>query len=276
MGTEFGAKLKEAITAKDNDINSLVWKDKSGMNIRLMDISQNELNRYHRHCEQMLTNRDIYKPGKLVIRENIQKCWDSCNAELFARYLMHDCETDIKTNKDLLDFINVQRKVNNVDVEDSISVLFTGLPPIYEKVTVGKLMDVCFDKLDVLNKKMITDKFIIAQGIWLTDEEKRELTELEAGGKIRNRMEVIKERLCLNPDIRLRVSPTGLSFAEFRALIQLSDLPRISSLSTIALKTLRDKVLLLLDNDLDYHINKWMKIKKDIERVAEYKNWNLD
>lgn len=276
MDTEFGAKLKKAITAKDNDVNSLVWKDKTGVNIRLMDISQNELKRYHRHCEQMLTNRDIYKPGKLVIRENIQKCWDSCNAELFARYLMHDCETDIKTNKDLLDFINVQRKANNVDVEDSISVLFTGLPPIYEKVTVGKLMDVCFDKLDVLNKKMITDKFIIAQGIWLTDEEKQELTELETGGKIRNRMEVIKERLCLNPDIRLRVSPTGLSFAEFRALIQLSDLPKISSLSTIALKTLRDKVLLLLDNDLDYHINKWTKIKKDIERVAEYKNWNLD
>lgn len=276
MDTEFGVKLKKAITAKDNDINSLVWKDKTGVNIRLMDISQNELKQYHRHCEQMLTNRDIYKPGKLVIRENIQKCWDSCNAELFARYLMHDCETDIKTNKDLLDFINVQRKANNVDVEDSISVLFTGLPPIYEKVTVGKLMDVCFDKLDVLNKKMITDKFIIAQGIWLTDEEKQELTELEIGGKIRNRMEVIKERLCLNPDIRLRVSPTGLSFAEFRALIQLSDLPKISSLSTIALKTLRDKVLLLLDNDLDYHINKWMKIKKDIERVAEYKNWNLD
>ena len=276
MDTEFGAKLKKAITAKDNDVNSLVWKDKTGVNIRLMDISQNELKRYHRHCEQMLTNRDIYKPGKLVIRENIQKCWDSCNAELFARYLMHDCETDIKTNKDLLDFINVQRKANNVDVEDSISVLFTGLPSIYEKVTVGKLMDVCFDKLDVLNKKMITDKFIIAQGIWLTDEEKQELTELETGGKIRNRMEVIKERLCLNPDIRLRVSPTGLSFAEFRALIQLSDLPKISSLSTIALKTLRDKVLLLLDNDLDYHINKWMKIKKDIERVAEYKNWNLD
>lgn len=84
---------------------------------------------------------------------------------MFARYLMHDCETNIKTNKDLLDFINIQRKTNNVDVEDSISVLFTGLPPIYEKVTVGKLMDVCFDKLDVLNKKMITDKFIIAQGI---------------------------------------------------------------------------------------------------------------
>lgn len=276
MDTEFGAKLKEAITAKDNDINNLVWKDKTGATVRLMDLTQNELKRYHRHCEQMLTNRDIYKPGKLVIRENIQKCWDSCNAELFVRYLLHECNTDIRTNKDLLDFINSQRKNNNVSVEDSISVLFTGLPPIYEKITVGKLMDVCFDKLDVLNKKMITDKFIIAQGIWLTDEEKKDLTEVEESGKIRNRMEVIKERLCLNPDIKLRICPTGLTFAEFRALIQLSDLPKISSLSTIALKTLRDKILLLLDNDLDYHINKWTKIKKDIERVAEYKNWNLD
>ena len=276
MNTEFGAKLKEAITAKDNDINNLVWKDKTGATVRLMDLTQNELKRYHRHCEQMLTNRDIYKPGKLVIRENIQKCWDSCNAELFVRYLLHECDTDIRTNKDLLDFINSQRKNNNVSVEDSISVLFTGLPPIYEKITVGKLMDVCFDKLDVLNKKMITDKFIIAQGIWLTDEEKKDLTEIEESGKARNRMEVIKERLCLNPDIKLRICPTGLTFAEFRALIQLSDLTKISSLSTIALKTLRDKILLLLDNDLDYHINKWSKIKKDIERVAEYKNWNLD
>lgn len=276
MNTEFGAKLKEAITAKDNDINNLVWKDKTGATVRLMDLTQNELKRYHRHCEQMLTNRDIYKPGKLVIRENIQKCWDSCNAELFVRYLLHECDTDIRTNKDLLDFINSQRKNNNVSVEDSISVLFTGLPPIYEKITVGNLMDVCFDKLDVLNKKMITDKFIIAQGIWLTDEEKKDLTEIEESGKARNRMEVIKERLCLNPDIKLRICPTGLTFAEFRALIQLSDLPKISSLSTIALKTLRDKILLLLDNDLDYHINKWSKIKKDIERVAEYKNWNLD
>lgn len=76
-------------------------------------------------------------------------------------------------------------------------------------------MDACFDKLDILNKKMITDKFILAQGIWLTDNEKVELTEVDSNGRVRNRMEVIKERLCLNPDIKLRVSPTGLSFLNF-------------------------------------------------------------
>lgn len=69
-------------------------------------------------------------------------------------------------------------------------------------------------------------------------------------------MEVIKDRLCLNPEIKLRVNPTGLSYTEFRSLVQLPALPKISTLSTITLKTLRDKVLLLLDNDLDYHINK--------------------
>lgn len=133
-------------------------------------------------------------------------------------------------------------------------------------------MDACFDKLDVLNKKMITDKFILAQGIWLTDEEKVELTEVDKNGRLRNRMEVIKERLCLDPTIKLRVSPTGLSFAEFRSLVQLTTLPKISSLSTIALKTLRDKILLLLDNDLNYHIDKWNTLMSNIQRVAAARN----
>lgn len=276
MNTDFGAKLKEAILAKDNDINNLTWKNKNGTETRLMDMSQADLKKCYKHCEQMLYNRDIYKPGKFVIRENIQRCWDSCNAELFLRYLLYECNGEIKTNKDLLDFINYQRRNRDVKLEDSITELFDNLPPIFEKITVGKLMDVCFDKLDVLNRKMITDNFIIAQGIWLTEEEKKDLTEIGEDGKPRNRMEVIKDRLCLNPEIKLRVNPTGLSYTEFRSLVQLPALPKISTLSTITLKTLRDKVLLLLDNDLDYHINKWTKLADNIKRVAEYKNWSLD
>lgn len=88
-------------------------------------------------------------------------------------------------------------------------------------------------------------------------------------------MEVIKERLCLNPDIQLRVSPAGLSFSEFRSLVQLTSLPKITSLSTIALKTLRDKILLLLDNDLNYHINKWNTLMSNIQRVADARNISL-
>lgn len=269
MRTEFGEKLQNAI----DSIESLTWKDKNGNDIKLMTAPEEDIQKWYKHCYEMLYNVSPWYPGKYVVRENIHKTWDSCNTELFVRYLLHECNTDIKTKKDILDYINRQRAVHEEDIlNESISILFNGLDPIFERVTVNRLMDACFDKLDVLNKKMITDKFILAQGIWLTDEEKIELTEVDKNGRVRNRMEIIKERLCLNPDIKLRISPTGLSFAEFRSLVQLSSLPKISSLSTIALKTLRDKILLLLDNDLNYHINKWNTLMSNIQRVAEARN----
>lgn len=268
--TEFGEKLRSVLES----IDSLTWRDKSGNDVKLVDASVEDLRKWYKHCYEMLYNVSPWNPGKFIVRENIHRTWDSCNTELFVRYILHECETDIKTKKDILDYINKQRAASEKDIlNDSIASIFNGVPPIFEKVTVNRLMDACFDKLDVLNKKMITDKFILAQGIWLTDEEKIELTEV---GKARNRMEVIKERLCLNPDIKLRVSPTGLSFTEFRSLVQLSSLPKISSLTTIALKTLRDKILLLLDNDLDYHINKWSTLMSNIQRVAEARNIEID
>lgn len=272
MCTEFGEKLQNAM----DSIESLTWKDKNGNNVKLMTAPEEDIRKWYKHCYEMLYNAYPWSPGKYVVRENIHKTWDACNTELFVRYLLHDCDTDIKTKKDILDYINSQRSSHDRDIlNESISVLFNGLEPIFEKVTVSRLMDACFDKLDVLNKKMITDKFILAQGIWLTDDEKVELTETDNNGRIRNRMEVIKERLCLNPDIQLRVSPTGLSFSEFRSLVQLTSLPKITSLSTIALKTLRDKILLLLDNDLNYHINKWNTLMSNIQRVADARNISL-
>lgn len=269
MRTEFGEKLQNAI----DSIESLTWKDKNGNDIKLMTASEEDIQKWYKHCYEMLYNVSPWYPGKYVVRENIHKVWDACNTELFVRYLLHECNTDIKTKKDILDYINNQRSIYEEDIlNKSISILFNGLDPIFEKVTVNRLMDACFDKLDVLNKKMITDKFILAQGIWLTDEEKVELTEVDKNGRIRNRMEVIKERLCLNPEIKLRISPTGLSFSEFRSLVQLTSLPKITSLSTTALRTLRDKILLLLDNDLNYHINKWNTLMSNIQRVAAARN----
>ena len=72
---------------------------------------------------------------------------------------------------------------------------------------------------------------------------------------MRKWLDVVKERLFL-PNIRLRIDQKGLSYTEFRALIQLRDLPKISALPTTTLKLLRDKIFLLLDNDLNYHIDK--------------------
>jgi hypothetical protein len=42
-------------------------------------------------------------------------------------------------------------------------------------------------------------------------------------------------------------------------------------LPSSTLKLMRDKVLVLLDADTDYHIEKWKSLKRNIERVCEYK-----
>lgn len=87
-------------------------------------------------------------------------------------------------------------------------------------------------------------------------------------------MTVIKERLVL-PNVKLKVDPRGFSYNEFRSLIHLKLLSRISTLPTDTLYLLRDKVFILLDLDIDYHIEKWNIIKNNIEKVAEYKNITL-
>ena len=74
----------------------------------------------------------------------------------------------------------------------------------------------------------------------------------------------------------LRFNPTGLSYAEFRSIVQLSPLTKVTSLPSTTLETLRDKILLLLDNDLDHHINKWNTLLKNCKAVAERRHIPLD
>lgn len=272
--TEFGDILAKEIENKKNDINSFVWKSKNGLDVRMMDMDENALNSAYKHCYEMLHNTSPYAPGKLIIRENIHRAWDNCNAELLKRFLLHECNVGFKTNKDILDYILAAKKQYDASDSDYITVIITGVPPVYEKVTINDLLNSCFDKLDVINKKMISDKFILSQGIWLTDDEKKELTEYESDGTMRKWLDVVKERLFLT-NVRLRIDQKGLSYSEFRSLVQMDKLPKISSLSTATLKLLRDKILLLLDGDLNYHIDKWMNIQSQIEKVAEYKGITL-
>ena len=273
--TEFGDALKNAMANKTNDLNQYVWKGKDGKEIRLLDMSPDELQKVYNHTTDMLYNTNKYTPGKLQVKKNIRTLISHCNAELLKRYIIHECSVDIlKSPIEIIQFIRDSKKANNLTDTDSVTTLFNHLPKEFESITLDLLLSSCLDQLDIINRKMISDNFILSQGIWLTDSEKFDLTEYDSNGQIRPWMEVIKERLIL-PNIKLRVDPKGFSYAEFRALIHLSPLPKISTLPTETLRLLRDKVFILLDADTDYHINKWETIKDNIEKVAEYKKITL-
>lgn len=277
--TDFGDTLNRAIEEgkerAKTDINNLVWKYKNGTSKRLMDMDYDELQKCYSHCNSMLNSHTKNVPGKKVIKQIINRTYENVNAELFIRYLLHELNLDVfKTNKDLFDFIIAQKASLGVKDSDYVTTIFNGVPTIFKKVTIDRLLSACFDKLDALNRKIISDKFIVSQGIWLTNEEKEELTEFE-NGKQRDFMEVIKERLILNNNLKLRIDRKGLSYNEFRSLVKLDQYPKISSLPTVTLKLLRDKILLLLDYDVEYHIAKWENLIANIEKVAEKKDFVL-
>ena len=272
--SEFGDTLKNAIN-KVNDLNQYVWKSKDGKTIRLLDMSKEELQKIYNHANDMLYNTNKYTPGKLQVKKNIRTLISHCNAELLKRYILHECNIDIlKSPIEVVQFIRDNKKSSNLVDTDSVTTLFSHLPKEFESVTLDFLLSACLDQHDLINRKMISDNFILSQGIWLTEAEKVDLTEYDENGQVRPWMEVIKERLLL-PNIKLRVDPRGFSYAEFRSLIHLTPLPKISSLPTDTLRLLRDKVFILLDADTDYHINKWEIIKSNIEKVAEYKKISL-
>lgn len=62
MRTEFGEKLQNAI----DSIESLTWIDKSGNSIKLMTASPEDLQKWYKHCYEMLYNVSPWYPGNIL------------------------------------------------------------------------------------------------------------------------------------------------------------------------------------------------------------------
>ena len=151
-----------------------------------MDMSANSLQNVYDHANSMLYNNSKFIPGKFQVKKNIRMLINQCNAELFKRYLLYECNIDtLKTPIDIVQYLREFKKMENLSEDDSISSIFNHLPKEFNSVTIGALLSACLDQLEVINRRMITDNFILSQGIWLTDDEKEELTEADEDGNIR-------------------------------------------------------------------------------------------
>jgi hypothetical protein len=131
-----------------------------------MDMNQQELQRAYIHTTDMLYNKNRFQPGRLEVKKNLKLLISDCNAELFLRYILHECDIDIlKTGLQVADFIRNGKSSNNLTDDTSVTSIFGNVPRDYQTVTLGELMKACFDKLGVINRKMISDNFILSQGV---------------------------------------------------------------------------------------------------------------
>ena len=281
-------KLTEAINAKNNDVKTFVWKlarksDGTQEEIRLMDATPEQLNKFYKHCNSMLNSTDKLNPGRKVLLGIINEQREKCNVELFLRKLetgaicadgkgyprylyLQDLRAFIDSHKDQFP----TNELKNI----SIAACTNGLPREFERISIDSVLSACLDTLGYFDNKHITFSFILNLGIYLTPAEMKEFTEKDKDGNTRSKLEIVKERLNINPTVRLTVKPSGLNFTELRAMIGLRP-KKYSELTTDQLSTLRNKVLFRLENEVMFHIEQWEERIRQIELVAQSRGITL-
>ena len=283
MSTLIEEKMKEAIGKKQVDINTYIWKgnkvlDEQGKykqtEKKLTAMIEYELNECYDHCKTMLFNKEIQNPGRYVVLETIAEQKDRCGAELFLRYV------DQKNNLSrftLLGSINEFLKNNKEafkNYKPVVGDVFSGVPNEFTKIPLSLIIDGCLDRLGTFNKKHITRTFILKQGIWLTPTEAKELAESE-NGDVRDRLEVIRERLNIKEIEKLYINSKGLNYTQMRAMLNIKPNKKYMDLTTHQLETLRYRILFNLEETVKDHISAWEKRMEEIEQVAEYKGFKL-
>lgn len=292
-------KLMQAIEAKNNDVNSFVWKfakksDGTQDEIKLVDATPEQLKTFYNHCQSMLYSEDKSNPGRYVLLKLIEEQRRKCNTELFLRKLESGsiC-ADGKPYprylylQDLRTFMNANKESFPADELDKISIaaVTKGLPREFERISINEVLDACLDRSGTFNAKHITFSFILNLGIYLTRAEMKELSEKDTEGNRKKIPEVVKERLGLKPSVNLVIKPSGLSFNELRAMINLKTekyngflvkSKKYSELTSDQLTALRNKILFKLEDEVRTHIDQWEEKIRQIKLVAQERGINLE
>lgn len=279
------------------DINSYVWKDarlthnrdEKQVETRLVDMDEDQLQMVYNHCKEMLYNPDPKNAGRMIIIDQIAKQLDYCGAELALRWFKTIQDKDgnyIYSNETLMS--ELRSWTDGCDPSENYTLKdLVQVPAEYRNVSLNSLQLACRDALGSFDHSKITHSFIYKMGIFLTQEELREIdSDLKDQGlnpdnytlqtKIENHI-----KLPLNVlNVDLKVNPKGLSGTEFRDMINIKHLKgyrmcKYSVLTTSQLRTLRSKVLCALEDRTKWQAKKWKEIMSQIEEVAKYKHFKL-
>lgn len=281
--TVLGDKLQEALDIKKEDINSYVWKGPRVNGVqeefKLIDADYDTLKKWYNRCITMLNNTDVHTPGRLVLVNIIDDQIARCRAELLMRWLRKEKQyTNIKCLQDLRQIIANNKEILTPETIKTYPIceVMSGLPIEFQTVSVGKVLDACMDLLGVFDCSHVTRNFIVKMGLWFTPQElQNELCQRDPNtGKPRNRLEVVREILKVDPAIRLRISETGLTFNEFKAIFNIQK-DKYSSYSSEQLNVLANKILYRLQNQCEEQAKQWQDKANEIAKVANIKGWDV-
>ena len=281
--TVLGDKLQEALDVKKEDVNSYVWKGPriNGVQeeFKLIDADYDTLKKWYNRCITMLNNTDVHTPGRLVLVNVIDDQIARCRAELLMRWLRKEKQyTNIKCLQDLRQIIANNKEILTPETIKTYPIceVMSGLPIEFQTVSVGKVLDACMDLLGVFDCSHVTRNFIVKMGLWFTPQElQNELCQRDPNtGKPRNRLEVVREILKVDPAIRLRISETGLTFNEFKAIFNIQK-DKYSSYSSEQLNVLANKILYRLQNQCEEQAKQWQDKANEIAKVANIKGWDV-
>jgi hypothetical protein len=268
-------RYEEALSKKENDINSFVWKGKKVIKDgevfqeekKLKDCTPEELLTFYNHCETMLYNKDKENPGRYVLLDIIKEQRNKCNAELFVRWLEKDKDTPrFVFMSALREFLN-----NNPSVDpktNSIAMAVGDCPKEFSTLTISTVLAACLDTLGKFSKQHITLTFLLKQGIYLTE------SDLQRIDKNTSKVDYIRGYLDLKPNINVLINYKGLTLDQMRAMIILHS-KKYSELSTMQLEVLRNRILFSLESDVQYHISQWEERERQIRLVLKSKGVNV-
>lgn len=295
MNTVLGDALESALKAKKNDYSSFVWKGEKRKegdkyvqeSIKMIDMHPMELKSCYTHCLKMLYNDNPRNLGRYNVLEQVNKEINKCNVELFLRYCENSHQQSSRTPVKRFSLWASLRELmkNHPDIADWSKVMITSisstnsgipgdLPSEFHTISIADILDGCTDNLGIFNKEHLTMTFITKMGLWFTKAEENELKGENNSNA--ERLKIAKERLHLPAKLVLRFSEKGLSYHEMRAMLTLPKKQKYSDMTTEQLVTLRNKILLRFQREVDNHIFSWNRLKRQLELVARDKGVNLD
>ena len=276
-------EASENVAKRDGvDLESFVWKTEKVKTIdgriiqnevKLIDCNEEQLKKFYAHCNTMLWNEDKANPGRNILLEIIKDQIIRCNTELFLR--------DLEKNKLMgrFKFVTSIRSVldNNPGINPKDLVLSDvtgGCLDEFKDLPLSIVIDGALDRLGKFNSQHITLPFILKHGLWFTQQEIKDLNEIGEDGNLKNRVDVVKERLGLKSHINIHLTPKGLSYAQMRACITLKS-KKYTELTTDQLLILRNRILFSLEDLVNLHIKSWESRKDQLIAIAEAKNFNI-